>query len=120
MVVNNEFADVLISTREPFDKNTFWICPKDGVIEGKVFDKGWKVITTTEDKGLSEKSEQEVTELVKKSENSLSSKINKVQGQYKNSVISLIKKNKELEQKIFELENKLDRLTKRYSTLLVK
>ena len=120
MAVNNEFADVLISTREPFDKNTFWISSKDDIIEGKVFDKGWKVIATTEDKGLSEKSKQEVTELVKKSENSLSSKINKVQGQYKNSVISLIKKNKELEQKIFELENKLDRLAKRYSTLLVK
>jgi hypothetical protein len=58
MVVNNEFADVLISAREPFDKNTFWICSKDDIIEGKVFDKGWKVIATTEDKGLSEKSEQ--------------------------------------------------------------
>jgi hypothetical protein len=51
--MNNEFADVLISIREPFDKNTFWICPKDDIIEGKVFNKGWKVISTTEDKGLS-------------------------------------------------------------------
>ena len=118
--MDNEFADVLISIREPFDKNTFWICPKDDIIEGKVFNKGWKVISTTEDKGLSQKSEQQVIELVKKSENSLSSKLNKIQGQYKNSIVNLIQKNKELEQKIFELETKLDRLTKRYSTLLVK
>lgn len=120
MMFENEFANVLISFREPYSKNTLWIKPNKDIIEVNVFNKGWKTILTTKDLGLSEKSKQQVIELINESITSLSSKLSKSQGQYKNSMINLINKNKELENKISELENKIDKLTKRYGTLLVK
>jgi hypothetical protein len=51
-------TEILISLREPFNKNVLWIYPKDNEIELKVFDKGWKVLFTTKDKGLSKLSSE--------------------------------------------------------------
>lgn len=117
----NEFAQVLISPREPYSKDTLWIyIGKDGVIEFRVFNKGWKTIFSTTDQGLSEKSEQQVQDLVNKFENSFNFKFNKVQGKYKNTFLSLMDKNRQLEQKVNELENKIEKLTKRFGTLLLK
>ena len=113
-------AEVLIHVREPFNKNTLWIHPHDGIIEVKVFDKKWIVIASTEDKGLSDKSEEQTDNLVSQTKNTILSKFKKVYSQQKQSMIVLRDRQKELEEKIIELENKLDKLTKRYATLRVK
>lgn len=112
--------EVLTSVKEPYSKDTLWIHPLDQGFEIKIFNKGWETILNTNDLGLSEISEQQVKELVKSSENVFNFKLNKIQGQHRNSMLNIMNKNKELEQRIIDLENKLDRLTKRYSTLLVK
>jgi len=46
--------EVLTSVKEPFNKNTFCIYPNNGDIEIKLYDKGWKVLFTTKDLGLSD------------------------------------------------------------------
>lgn len=113
-------AEVLIHVREPFNKNTLWIHPHDNIIEVKVFDKGWKIIASTEDKGLSTKSEEQTRNLVKLSENSLMSKFKKIYSQQKQDLIVLKNRERDLEEKISDLESKLDKLAKRYATLRVK
>lgn len=115
-----DFADVLISPREPYNKNTLWICPKDEIIEIKVYDKGWKLLSSTEDKGLSEESENQVKNLVEALNISITDKIKKQLGQYSNNYITLKEKEKVLEGRINELEDKFEKLTKRYAKSLVK
>lgn len=114
-----DFAEVLISFREPFSKNTLWVQPKDGNIYIKVFDKGWKTVASTEDTGLSEKSAEQVKDLVNSLERSLVAKIRKQLGQYVSNSVHMTDRTKELENKIKELENKLEKLTKRYASKLV-
>lgn len=112
--------EVLQSPREPFNKNTLWISSKDGIIEGKVFDKGWKVIFTTEDKGLSSLSSEQVKEVVDSIKEELLEIIKK---QYsKQNEDSIILKNWEqnMKSKILEMEEKLDKLNKRYSMIVTK
>lgn len=113
-------ADVLISVREPFNKNTFWIFPHDGIIEAKVFEKGWKVIFSTEDKGLSKLSAEQVQNLVTNLQENISLKLKKHLGKCSTDSLLLIKKQKELEEKINELEERLKKITKRQQTMLVK
>jgi hypothetical protein len=48
-----EPMEVLTSVKEPFNKNTLWIHPIDENLEIKIYDKGWKVLFTTKDLGLS-------------------------------------------------------------------
>jgi len=48
-----EPMEVLTSVKEPFNKNTIWIHPVNGEFEVKINDKGWKVLFTTKDLGLS-------------------------------------------------------------------
>ena len=73
--------EVLYSVKEPFNKNTLWIYPNnENNIEIKVFDKGWKVLLTTEDLGLSEKSKQWIENLVNKNFNMFNFKFNKEYG----------------------------------------
>ena len=112
--------EVLNSIKEPFNKNTVWIYPNDENVEVRVFNKGWKTIVNTKDLGLSEESKQQVENLVNETINSLTYKFNKEYGKHKNTLIKLMERNRELEQKLNDLENKIDKLTKRYSTLLVK
>ena len=112
--------EVLQSPREPFSKNTLWISSKDGIIEGKVFDKGWKVIFTTEDKGLSSLSSEQVKKVVDSIKEELLEIIKK---QYsKQNEDSIILKNWEqnMKSKILEMEEKLDKLNKRYSMIVTK
>ena len=113
-------ADVLISVREPFNKNTFWIFPHDGIIEGKVFEKGWKVIFSTEDKGLSKQSAEQVKDLVQALQENISQKMKKQLGKYSTDSLVLLKKQKELEEKLNEFDEKLKKITKRQQTMLVK
>lgn len=113
-------ADVLISNREPFNKNTCWIYPHDGFIDIKVFDKGWKVISTTEDKGLSTKSVEQVKNLVEALQTTITAKLKKQLGKYSSDSLVLLDKQKELEKRIDELDEKMKKLTKRQQTMLVK
>lgn len=117
--IYNEPSDVWINIREPYNKNSLWIYPGENV-EIKIFDKGWKTIFTTEDLGLSLKSKQQMDELVNKLSNILTDKLTREYGKHKSSLIRLRDKERELENRVNELENKLDKMTKRYAaTLLV-
>lgn len=115
-----EPMEVLNSIKEPFNKNTVWIYPGNEDIEVRIFNKGWKTVVNTKDLGLSEESKQQVEKLVNEAINVLNYKFNREYGKHKGILINLMEKNKQLEQKLSDLENKLDKLTKRYSTLLVK
>lgn len=119
-MIFNDPSEVLINKREPYSKNTVWICPiDDDNFEIRLFNKGWKAIFTTKDSGLSEKSKEQIDNLVKLLSNTLTSKLTKEYGRHKSSLIQLRDKERELENKVNDLENKLDKLTKRYATLLV-
>lgn len=115
-----EPMEVLTSVKEPFDKNTIWIHPVDGEFEVKINDKGWKVLFTTKDLGLSTQSKQQVENLINEFKNTFNSKFLKEYGKHKNSILMLMDKNRKLEQKLADIEVKLDKLIKRYGTLLVK
>ena len=121
MTTTYEPSDVLINLREPYNKNTVWIQPINGVINIKLYDKGkWNIIYSTEDKGLSEASLSKVKELVDSLNTELTKKIAKQLGQYSSNSLLLVKKQKELETKISELESKIEKLANRYSSLLLK
>ena len=109
--------DVLTSLREPYSKNTLWLFPHNGEIDVKIFDKGWKIISSTEDKGLSKKSEQQINTLVEELSNNINYNLLKEYGKQRRAIVQLKDKQRVLENKISELENKLDKLTKRYATL---
>lgn len=121
MTTTYEPSDVLINLREPYNKNTVWIQPINGVINIKLYDKGqWNIIYSTEDKGLSEASLSKVKELVDSLNAELTKKIAKQLGQYSSNSLLLVKRQKELETKISELESKIEKLANRYSSLLLK
>lgn len=113
-------SDVLISNREPFNKNTYWIHPHNGIIETKVFNKGWKVISTTEDKGLSIKSVEQVENLVETLQTTITAKLKKQTGKYSSDLLIVLNNQKELEKQIKELNKKIEKLTKRQQTMLLK
>ena len=113
-------AEVLISIREPFNKNTLWINPHDGIIEIKIFNKRWISIFTTEDKGLSNTSLNQITELLEQIKTNINNKLNKHLGKYSSDSRKLLDKQKNLEEHITKLESKLEKLTKRYQTISLK
>ena len=112
--------EILKSVKEPFNKNTLWIYPIDGNFEFKIFDKGWRIIGTTKDLGLTDNSKQQVENLVNEFKNTFNFKINKQFAKCTATLLNLMSKNRELEHRLNELENKLERLTKRYGTLMAK
>lgn len=121
--MNNQYynpADVLIGVREPFDKNSLWIHPHDGIVEIKIFEKGWKVILSTEDKGLSIASLKQVNELVDDLYKSINVKLKKHLGRISSDTITTQNKYKDIENRIQELEDKVKKLTNRFQTTLVK
>lgn len=114
-----EPAEVLISVREPYNKNTLWIHPHDGIIESKVFNKGWKVISTTKDEGLSKISLEQINNLLEEYKESINNKMIKHFGKYSSDSKILINKQKELESKVNMLEEKLEKLTRRYQKMVI-
>ena len=113
--------EVLQSPREPFNKNTLWISVnKDGIIEGKVFDKSWKVIFTTEDKGLSSLSSEQVQKMVDSIKEELLEIIKKQYSKQSEDSIVLKAWEQKMKAKIGEMEEKLDKLNKRYSMIVTK
>jgi len=64
---NTRYEDptqVLISVREPYDRNTIWIQPHNGVVDLKVYNKGWVILSSTKDNGLSTLASTQVDDLV--------------------------------------------------------
>lgn len=115
-----EPMEVLTSVREPFNKNTLWIHPHDDLIEVKIYNKGWKILFTTKDVGLTEVSKQQLETLVNEFTNSFNFKFKKEYGKHRAALLTLINKNRDLELKVNELETKLNKLIKRYGTLMAK
>lgn len=115
-----DFSEVLISVREPFNKNTIWIQPYKGNLYVKLFDKGWQVMYSTEDKGLSTRASEQVNKLVESLQSNIIDKLKKQFGKQNQSSISLMQRQSELEKKVNDLESKLERLTNRYSKLSTK
>ena len=61
--INYEPSEVLISPREPYNKNTVWIHPMKDNVEIKIFDNGWRIIAQTKDIGLSNEAKIQVEEI---------------------------------------------------------
>ena len=114
---NYEPSDVLISPREPYNKNTIWIHPKEDNIEIKIFDSGWKIISQTKDIGLSNKAKDQVEKTVEELKLAIISILQKQLGKFSSNNIILHNNQKQLEERITRLEDKLDRMNKKYSTL---
>lgn len=112
-------ASVLINIREPYDKNTLWIKPtKDGNFEIKVFQNGWKTISTSKDLGLSEVSSKQVNSSLQNLNLELTKQITKQQGKLNGDSVLLFDKINSLKEKVNSLESKVDKLTNKYSKLL--
>lgn len=114
---NYEPSDVLISLREPYNKNTVWIHPHPDNIEVKIFDNGWRLLSQTKDDGLSEKAKEQVEELNLELKKTILEIIKKQFGKISSNNLILNEKQKNLEQRIINLEDKLDKLTKKYSSI---
>lgn len=114
-------ADVLIHTREPFNKNTLWIQPVKGEVKVNVYVEktGWKTIFSTKDNGLSDVSLQQVSKLVTSLEEEIKDKHKKQFDKLNTSFITAITKQKDLERRIGILEQQVKKLSD-YSSLLLK
>lgn len=114
-------ADVLIHVREPFNKNTLWIQPKDDEIKVQIYDTNkWKTIFSTKDNGLSTLSLQQVKELISSLSVELNDKLVKQFNKQNANLSATLSKLRESDAKIAELDNKIEKLTKRYSTIMSK
>ena len=115
--VDYEPSDVLISLREPYNKKTIWIHPKSDNIEVKIYDKGWKIISQTKDTGLSEKSKNQIDEIFQGFQDLINGIIKKQFGKFTSSSNVLLERQKALESKIQQLEDKIDKMNKKYSII---
>lgn len=97
-------SEVLISIREPYDKNTLWIHPFKGYTEIKVYNEGWKLLFSTKDLGLSEVARKEVEKYNTETKELLISLLQKQINKLSNDVLLLTNKNIELEKRIKKLE----------------
>ena len=115
--INYEPSDVLISLREPYDKKTIWIHPKSDNIEVKIFDNGWKIICQTKDIGLSDKARSEVEQLNEEFKSFIIRLIKKQFGKFSSNNNVLLNKQKLLEERVKKLEDKIDKMNKKYSII---
>ena len=115
--INYEPSDVLISLREPYDKKTIWIHPKSDNIEVKIFDNGWKIICQTKDTGLSDKAKDQVEQLNEEFRIFITRIIKKQFGKFSSNNVVLLEKYKSLEERVKQLEDKIDKMNKKYSMI---
>lgn len=115
--INYEPSDVLISLKEPYDKKTVWIHPKSDNIEVKIFDNGWKIICQTKDVGLSDKARSEVEQLNEEFKSFIIRLIKKQFGKFSSNNNVLLNKQKLLEERVKKLEDKIDKMNKKYSII---
>lgn len=113
--INYEPSEVLISPREPYNKNTIWIHPLPDNIQVKIFDSGWKILSETKDIGLSDKARNQVEEINLNLKTILLEIIKKQFGKFSSNSLVLSEKQKELEERVRNLEDKFDKLNKKYS-----
>ena len=99
-------SEVLISIREPYDKNTLWIHPFKGYTEIKVYNEGWKLLFSTKDLGLSDISLKQVKEFNSELKDFLINLLKKQIGKLSNDILLLTNKNIELERRLSKLERK--------------
>lgn len=116
--VNYEPSEVLISLREPYNKNTIWIYPGEDNIEIKIFNKGWKVIAQTKDLGLSKKSIEQIEIFNKDLKDTITNILKKHFGKFSSDNLQMLKRIQYLEGRIKQLEDKYNKLNKKYSVLL--
>lgn len=114
--INYEPSDVLISLREPYNKNTVWIHPHPDNIEVKIFDNGWRLLSQTKDIGLSKEAEKQIDEKQTKLYDLILEMIKKQFGKFSSNSNILKDKQKALEERIINLEDKIDKLNKKYSS----
>lgn len=115
--INYEPSDVLISLREPYNKKTVWIHPKPDNIEVKIFDNGWKIISQTKDIGLSDKAKNQVEQLNEEFRTFIIRIIKKQFGKFSSNNYVLLEKQKLLEERVKRLEDKIDKMNKKYSMI---
>ena len=114
--INYEPSEVLISPREPYNKNTVWIHPMKDNIEIKIYDSGWRIIAQTKDIGLSNEAKNQVEEIAEELRTAIVEILKKQFGKFSSNNNILYKKYKSLEERIENLEDRFDRLNKKYST----
>ena len=115
--INYEPSDVLISLREPYNKKTVWIHPKSDNIEVKIFDNGWKIICQTKDTGLSDKSKNQIEQLNNEFKNFIIRIIKKQFGKFSSNNNILLERQRLLEERVKQLEDKIDKMNKKYSMI---
>lgn len=116
-----EPSEVLIHVREPFNKNTVWIQPTNGEIRINLYISGkWQPIYTTKDNGLSSESLQQVLNLVNNSENITNKKLTKQFDKQNSDSLQIFTKLREYESRIAKLEDKFEKLSNKYSALILK
>lgn len=115
--VDYEPSDILISPREPYDKKTVWIHPHEDNIEIKIYYKGWKVISQTKDKGLSDEAKLQVEEANLELKNLILDILKKQFGKFSSNSSAVFEKQRILEERIKVLEDRFDKLNKKYSMI---
>lgn len=90
-------SGIIIGTKEPANKDLLWIHIHAGYIEVKLFSKGWKVLFTSKDIGLSEQSTEQVNQLI-------SDKAETIMNKVANNSITFIRQIDDLKRRVEELE----------------
>ena len=113
-----EFSEILISPREPYDKKIVWIHPTEDNVEINVWYKNkWKTISQTKDTGLSDESKNQI-EIINNNLRELLMKIlRKYYGRFTSDTNIIRDRQKALEEQMIKLEDKFSKLNKKYSMI---
>ena len=115
--IDYEPSEVLISPREPYNKNTVWIHPESDNIEIKIYDKGWKIVSQTKDSGLSDEARNQVEKINLELKELLIDILKKQFGKFSSNNNVIYERQKLVEERVKELEDKFDKLNKKYSMI---
>ena len=113
-----EFSEILISPREPYDKKIVWIHPTEDNVEINIWYKNkWKTISQTKDTGLSDESKNQI-EIINNNLRELLMKIlRKYYGRFTSDINIIRDRQKALEEQMIKLEDKFSKLNKKYSMI---
>ena len=113
-----EFSEILISPREPYDKKIVWIHPTEDNVEINIWYKNkWKTISQTKDTGLSDESKNQI-EIINNNLRELLMKIlRKYYGRFTSDINIIRDRQKTLEEQMRKLEDKFSKLNKKYSMI---
>lgn len=99
------------SKKEPYNKNDLWFDTSS--LDLKIFNKGWKVLASLNDAGLSPKSISELEDKL----NNLKSSLMKQIGKQSLDYLNIVNQNRELKVKVARLEQKIDRIMKKLNAI---